>query len=95
MMRQHRNREDEMEKEKWFAFKAYNQQTLYGFGTADDADKYEDVLNEGRDINMYAAYPLSDEDATELDLENWHCETFNIDYELSEARIREARKESY
>lgn len=47
--------------ERWFAFKAYNTQTLYGFGTEAEADEYCDHLNEARSINHYAAVPLADD----------------------------------
>ena len=43
--------------ERWFVFKAYNSQRLYGFGTDDEAERYVDLLNTDRAINHYAAYP--------------------------------------
>lgn len=68
----------------WFAFRAYNTQTLYGFGTAEEADKFEDILNADREINVYSAHPLSLEEATELKLEgpNARNDGLNLDDEL-------------
>ena len=48
----------------WYRFHAYNTQALYGFGSAEDADKFCDRLNQGRDINHYAAEIVSKPDAT-------------------------------
>ena len=39
----------------WFAFEANNSPTFYGFGTKEEADRYADVLNDGKTINLYAA----------------------------------------
>lgn len=50
---------------QWFAFRAYNSQTLYGYGTADEADAYSDHLNKGKEINLYAAHPLGNDDETD------------------------------
>lgn len=46
--------------EKWFAFRAYNSQSLYGFGTADEAERYCDILNSTREINIYGALEVED-----------------------------------
>ena len=34
--------------ETWYAFRAYNAQTHYGYGTAQEAERYADKLNAGR-----------------------------------------------
>ena len=53
-----------MSMENWFAIKAYNSQTLYGFGTLLEAHRYCDELNMGR--NYYWPYPLTTKQAEEL-----------------------------
>lgn len=63
--------------EKWFAFKAFNSQVQYGFGTAKDAELYADHLNEGREINLYSANEITAEEALEKDLEG-RSDSFNI-----------------
>lgn len=55
--------------EQWFAFRAYNSQTIYGWGTAEEADRYSDHLNTRREINVYGAYPLTETEAADLKLE--------------------------
>jgi hypothetical protein len=50
----------------WYAFRAYNTQTLYGYGTAEEADAREDILNEGRSVGLYSAHRLTDAEAAEL-----------------------------
>ena len=45
--------ENEKITEGWVEFAAYNQERQYGYGTADEAEQYVDMLNEGRDINLY------------------------------------------
>ena len=56
--------------EKWFAFRAYNSQEQYGFGTDDEANRYADVvLNKGKEINLYAPYEISNEEADEKGLD--------------------------
>lgn len=62
---------------RWFAFRAWNSQEIYGYGTPDEADRYTDHLNAGREINLYAAEPVSDEDAEELELED-NTEAFDL-----------------
>ncbi len=70
--------------ETWFAFKAYNAQTVFGFGTSDEAERYADeVLNKGKEINLYAAYALSDAQADEKGLAD-NSEAFNISDALAE-----------
>jgi hypothetical protein len=39
--------------ETWYEFTAYNTPTLYGYGNQEEAEKYCDFLNKGREINMY------------------------------------------
>lgn len=63
---------------KWHIFKAYNQQTFYGFGTKDEAEKYADYLNKGKDINLYYADPASPEDAERLDADNGWGDQVNL-----------------
>lgn len=46
--------------EKWFAFTAYNSQALYGYGTAAEADRYCDLINADREINVYGYDELDD-----------------------------------
>lgn len=62
---------------QWFAFQAYNSQTTYGYGTADEADKYAAHLNANREINVYAAHPVTTEEAVDLRLED-NTEAFVI-----------------
>lgn len=45
--------------DQWFAFKAYNSQTLYGFGSEHEASTFADWLNRGREINHYHHTPVS------------------------------------
>jgi hypothetical protein len=54
--------------EHWFAIKAYNAQTHYGYGTEEEAHRYADELNHGR--NYYWPYPMTREQIAELKLEN-------------------------
>jgi len=54
--------------EQFFAFKAYNTETLYGYGTAADAEEYAAALNRDREINCFGVYPLTHEEAEEADL---------------------------
>lgn len=71
--------------EKWFAFRAYNSQALYGFGTDEEAKAYGAlVLNADREINVYGAYPLTDEEAAELRLTD-NTEAFNLDEALQDS----------
>ncbi len=69
--------------EQWFAFRAYNSQEILAFGTEGEANRYADHLNRNREINVYGAYPLTDEEVTEKNLES--CgDTFNLEDALSE-----------
>lgn len=65
----------------WFAFRAYNTQTEYGFGSDNEAERYCDHLNAAREVNVYAAHELSADEAAELDLDN---RGFNLDDALAE-----------
>jgi hypothetical protein len=56
--------------EHWYAFKAYNNQIAYGYGTAQEADRYTDHLNRNRDINHFAPRILSDAEVAQLGLED-------------------------
>lgn len=53
--------------EKWFKFTAYNSQAVYGIGTEAEADKYCDILNSKREINVYSWRELDGEAAKRLD----------------------------
>jgi hypothetical protein len=68
--------------EAWYRISTYNTQALYGFGTEAEAEKYVDILNEGRDMNIYSAERLTSEEAAELRLED-NTEAFNLDDELA------------
>ncbi len=46
--------------ERWFSFPAYNSQTIYGYGSPAEAEVYCDMLNRGREINLYTASALED-----------------------------------
>ncbi len=67
--------------ENWFAFRAHNSQTLYGFGTAGEAGQYADAINGEKEINLYAPYALTTDESVELDLEN-NSEAFSLEDEL-------------
>lgn len=51
-----------------YKFTAYNTETIYGFGTEEEAITYQDWLNRDRQINLYerAVSELSDEQADTL-----------------------------
>lgn len=67
--------------EQWFAFRAYNSQTLYGFGTSEEAECYADALSASKEINLYGAYPLTADEAKELKLES-RDDAINLEDEL-------------
>ena len=69
--------------EQWFAFRAYNTEARYGYGTAAEAEQYADIINEGREINVFGAYPLNDAEAAELQLMEDRSDTFRLDYEIA------------
>jgi hypothetical protein len=77
--------------EHWFAFRAYNAQTLYGFGTEQEADKYQRRLNGGRSVNFYGYQNLSfhrlEQDSSDLINELNRPDNslgFNLGEEISE-----------
>lgn len=65
--------------EAWFAFKAYNTQTQYGYGTETQAEAYADHLNKHREINLFAAHKLSAEEAQERGLNEGYGDSFNLE----------------
>ena len=65
----------------WYRFHAYNSQTLYGFGSAEEADLFCDRLNKGREINHYAATECN-ADVVGLGLEE-SPDSFNIAEQLA------------
>lgn len=75
-------RKKQMSTETWFAFRAYNSQAIYGFGTPEEADRYTNILNENREINVYSAHALTAAQAAELRLEDGD-EGFNLADELA------------
>ena len=56
--------------EHWYAFKAYNNQIAYGFGTAEEADRYTDHLNANREANHFAPRILPAAEVSQLRLED-------------------------
>jgi len=60
---------DTADRATWHRITAYNAQALYGYGTAADAAAYCDAINAGREINLYAAAALTDDEAIALRLE--------------------------
>ena len=63
------------------AFRALNSQTLYGFGTDQQADKFTDHLNQRRKTDVYSAYPLTTDEAIELRVDE-QDNAFNLEDEL-------------
>lgn len=64
--------------EAWYKFTAYNTQSQFGYGTADQAEKYADHLNKSREINVYNAAKV--EDADEIaKLDKGYGDGFNLD----------------
>ena len=66
----------------WYAFKAYNSQTRYGYGVPAEADAYCDYLNRGHEINHYAATLLSEDEVKALDLGGNNEEGMDLSDEL-------------
>jgi len=66
----------------WHRIMAYNAQALYGYGTAADAAAYCDAINAGREINLYAAAALTDDEAIALRLEG--CAAGNEGFDLAD-----------
>ena len=54
--------------ECWHVFHAYNTQTLFGFGTDAEAEKYVDRLNGARSVNHYAVRKAKNDEAAVLEL---------------------------
>ena len=50
----------EANKMKWYAFKAYNTSTMYGYGTFREARLYQNYLNANREINQYTLITVKD-----------------------------------
>ena len=69
----------------WYRFHAFNRNSLYGWGSAEEADKFCDKLNEGRALGIYAAEIVSNYDVMGLGLVEGP-ESFNIADELIAAR---------
>lgn len=65
----------------WFAFRSANSQTIYGFGTAGEAAQYADMINGGKEINLYAAHALTDAEAADMGLDG-NSEAVSLDDEL-------------
>ena len=63
--------------ERTYIFRAYNTESVYGYGTSLEADRYCNFLNTDRDINLYYAEFL---DLTPNQLQN----TINLADELAE-----------
>jgi hypothetical protein len=66
--------------QQWWAFRAWNSATVYGYGTQDEAERYADKLNAGREINVYAAHALGSDDATDAVHRD---DGFNLEDEVS------------
>lgn len=52
---------------RWYRFGGDNLQTIYAYGTADEASRYQDRLNKGRDSNHYSYAHASDEEARQCE----------------------------
>jgi len=46
----------------WFKFSAYNSESIYGYGTIDEAESYLSILNKNREINHYIFFIVTDKD---------------------------------
>lgn len=60
-------RGDDRAREQWWKFAGANLQACYGWGNADEADKYADMLNGDRTHNLYAPYALGEDDKAATD----------------------------
>ena len=49
--------------ELWWEMVAYNTESLYGYGTEDEAREWAKHLNRGKEINLFSPEPLDDEKA--------------------------------
>lgn len=45
-----------------YEFRAYNSQTMYGWGSEHEAELYCESLNRNREINVYAWHQITDVD---------------------------------
>jgi len=59
-----------MAHDTWWKFKAYNTESVYGWGTTDEADKYCDFLNSDREINVFHSEEIEDDDEIIAKLES-------------------------
>src|SRR6478672_7904493 len=66
----------------WYRFAAHNEQARYGFGTPEEAEEYCDILSEGREINLFQAYRLKDNEGFNLRLSQ-NSEAFDLDDALA------------
>lgn len=71
-----------MTTESFFAFAAYNEQTIYGYGAQVEADAYVDHLNGEREINLRCVKPLTDDEAREMGLYRDDADVVNLGDEL-------------
>jgi len=53
--------------ETWYAFTAFNQQAHYGYGSGEEASKYQDYLNRDKLIGHYSVNAMSDEESAALE----------------------------
>lgn len=66
--------------EKWFIFRAFNTESVHGYGSLQDADRYVDHLNSDREINMYGAYEATADEIATLGLDDPSKDIgFNLD----------------
>jgi hypothetical protein len=72
---------DQVGEDAWYLIGGSNLQAIYAYGTANEADRYCDALNDGREINLCGAHPMTaDEIADRPHIED---EGFNLDDELA------------
>jgi hypothetical protein len=69
------------DQQNWYEFTAYNAQAIYGFGTEQEADGYSDILNRGREINVYGYRPMTEAEAAPFNSGD-RTDGFNLDEEL-------------
>lgn len=74
--------------ERWWVFTAYNSQTHYGFGSDAEAAAYADILNRGRQVNVYAGDIADDESALRLEMGE-DIDGFRLDLALDTDTQRE------
>lgn len=66
---------------RWWVFRAWNQQSHYGYGTWSAANAYCDILNRGRDVGHYYAEMADTETAARLD-SGANSDGFDLDLAL-------------